>query len=268
MIGDGNNDMEAMREADISIACGLIHYPARSILSIADYLIFEENSLYKLLNQIREEKKGLSVVLTCAGIGSRLGLDKTKALIELNGKSLISYQLESLKSIEDIRIVIGYQADSIIKEVLSIRKDIIFVYNHDYFYTKTGTSYYLGARHGNSYAISWDGDLLIHPNDVKKCLVEKEYIGCSDVVSDEPVYVQIDEKNCVLGFSREYGDFEWVGPACLKKDKIKYVSTNVFNIFEQYLPIEILKIDARDIDTYDDYLRAQKFVRNWSENND
>ncbi|MDE5018995.1 hydrolase, partial [Francisella tularensis subsp. holarctica] len=76
----------------------------------------------------------------------RLGLGKTKALIEINSKSLIDYQLINFKNIEDIRIVIGYQANEVISASLSIRKDIIFVFNHDYFNTKTGASFYLGAR--------------------------------------------------------------------------------------------------------------------------
>ncbi|HOY32864.1 MAG TPA: HAD-IB family phosphatase [Bacteroidales bacterium] len=51
-IGDGNNDMEAMRISDISIAAGLIHYPANSILTVADYLIFNEEALCRQLNQL------------------------------------------------------------------------------------------------------------------------------------------------------------------------------------------------------------------------
>ncbi|MDE4980341.1 2-C-methyl-D-erythritol 4-phosphate cytidylyltransferase, partial [Francisella tularensis subsp. holarctica] len=81
-----------------------------------------------------------SIILSCAGIGSRLGLGKTKALIEIKSKSLIDYQLSNFKNIEDIRIVIGYQANEVISAALSIRKDIIFVFNHDYFNTKTGAS--------------------------------------------------------------------------------------------------------------------------------
>ncbi|GHS94091.1 hypothetical protein FACS1894139_16000 [Planctomycetales bacterium] len=51
-IGDGNNDVEAMRIADVSIACGLTHYPAKSVLTIADYLVFEEEALCRQLNQL------------------------------------------------------------------------------------------------------------------------------------------------------------------------------------------------------------------------
>lgn len=51
-IGDGNNDVEAMREADVAIACGLTHYPARSVLTVADYLVFEEDALCRQLSQL------------------------------------------------------------------------------------------------------------------------------------------------------------------------------------------------------------------------
>lgn len=51
-IGEGNNDMEAMRLADVSVASGLVHIPANSVLSMADYLVFEEGALCRLLNQL------------------------------------------------------------------------------------------------------------------------------------------------------------------------------------------------------------------------
>jgi len=51
-VGDGNNDIEAMRHADYSIATGLTHAPAQGLLSICDYLIFNENALCRQLNQL------------------------------------------------------------------------------------------------------------------------------------------------------------------------------------------------------------------------
>ena len=51
-IGDGNNDIEAMRLADVSIATGLTHWPASGVLSIADYLVFNEDALCRQLNQL------------------------------------------------------------------------------------------------------------------------------------------------------------------------------------------------------------------------
>jgi choline kinase len=204
-----------------------------------------------------------SVVISCAGIGSRLGLATTKALINIEGKSLIAWQLELFKDIEDIRIVVGFQANDVINEVLKYRRDVIFVYNHNYFETKTGASFYLGARHANEYVMEYDGDLLVHPDDIKLCLDADEYIAYSDKTSTEAVFVKIDGKGNVLSFSRKDGNYEWTGPACIKRDKVKYTQDNVFNQLEEYLPMKGIKIRACDIDTYDDYERAINFVKGW-----
>ena len=51
-IGDGNNDVEAMRAADVSIASGLTHMPAKGVLSVADYLVLNEEALCRQLNQL------------------------------------------------------------------------------------------------------------------------------------------------------------------------------------------------------------------------
>ena len=58
-----------------------------------------------------------SVVISCAGIGSRLGLGTTKALINIHGKSLIRWQLELFQDVEDIRVVVGFEAQDVIEEV-------------------------------------------------------------------------------------------------------------------------------------------------------
>ena len=51
-IGDGHNDVEAMRAADIAIASGLTHEPAQSVLSVADCLVRNEAELCSRLNQL------------------------------------------------------------------------------------------------------------------------------------------------------------------------------------------------------------------------
>lgn len=150
-----------------------------------------------------------SVVLSCAGIGSRLGLGHTKALISIKGRSLISWQLELFRDIEDLRIVIGYQANAVVQEVLKYRRDVTFVYNHNYFDTKTGASFYLGARDANEFVVEWDGDLLVHPDDANFVLnYDDEYICYADPMSDEAVFANVDSDGNVLSFSRQQGDYE------------------------------------------------------------
>lgn len=202
-----------------------------------------------------------SVIISCAGFGSRLGLGTTKALIKINGKSLIRWQLEQFNDVEDVRVVVGFQAQDVIDEVLSYRKDVIFVYNHSYFETKTGASYYLGARHGNEYAFAYDGDLLVHPDDLKMLLhLEGEWIAYADKISDDSVYVRVNEQGEVVAFSREQGDYEWTGPCVMKKSKLQYNSGNVYNLLEPHLPMRGIKVRACDIDTFDDYQRAIVWV--------
>jgi len=205
-----------------------------------------------------------SIVLTCAGFGSRLGLAQTKALINIGKRTLINWQLDLLQEIEDVRIVIGYQAENVIREVLKVRKDAIFVYNHDYLNTKTGASFYAGAKDANEYVIEWDGDLLVHPDDVKLILrTEGEFACYSDISSDEAVYVKTNNNGDVISFSRENGDYEWTGPVCIKKSKLRYTPGNVFEQIDPHLPMKGLKVRAYDIDTYEDYKRVAKFIKSW-----
>ena len=205
-----------------------------------------------------------SIVISCAGVGSRLGLATTKALIKIEGISLIGWQLRLFEHIEDIRVVVGFQALDVIEEVLRYRPDAIFVYNHNYFETMTGTSFYLGAKDANEYVLAYDGDLLVHPDDMKQCLSrEDEYIAYSDKMSDDAVFVRTNEAGEVLSFSRKDGDYEWTGPARVAKSKIMYTSGSVYSQLEPLLPMPGLKIRACDIDTYDDYQRAIDFVSSW-----
>lgn len=264
-IGDGNNDLEAMRHANISIAAGLTHDPAQSLMAICDYVIYDENALvrqmYQLCGQYGDSK---SVVISCAGIGSRLGLGLTKALVQINGGSLISWQLKLFKEVEDLRLVIGFQGAEIIEEVRKYREDVVFCYNHRYFETKTGASYYLGARHANRESLEWDGDLLVHPDDVKMLLATSgEFICYGDITSEDSVCVHTNESGEVLNFSREGGDYEWTGPACMDKKHLTYCSQNVFNMFEPFCPMRGIKVRAYDIDTYNDYIRVSEITKDW-----
>ena len=65
-----------------------------------------------------------TIIISCAGMGNRLGLGTTKALVEVDGKPLIIRHLENLQEEEDIRVVVGYQAEKVIEVVNQYEKDI------------------------------------------------------------------------------------------------------------------------------------------------
>lgn len=51
-IGEGNNDADAIRSADIGIAFGAVHAPSNSTLEVASHVIFDELRLCFFLQQL------------------------------------------------------------------------------------------------------------------------------------------------------------------------------------------------------------------------
>ena len=197
-------------------------------------------------------------------MGNRLGLGKTKALIEIEGKPLIIRQLEMLANEDDIRIVVGYQAEQLIDVVKKYRKDVVFVFNHNYRNTGTGASVVLASQYANEYILTLDGDLLIHPDDMKRILkYNDEFVSGGEIVSDDPWFVQTEEEHnreCVRAFSNEYGRYEWNGIAQLESYKIREGTGHVFQLLEPWLPIPFLQVRTREIDTKADLDRAEKWI--------
>jgi hypothetical protein len=104
----------------------------------------------------------------------------------------------------------------------------------------------------------------VHPDDIDICIdYDGEYVGGSRIISEDAVFLRVDEEAQVIGFSREQGDYEWSGPAKIKRENLRYVTGNVFNQIEGLLPLPMLKIRAQDVDTYEDYKNAIEFVKSW-----
>ena len=207
-----------------------------------------------------------TVIISCAGMGNRLGLGTTKAQVEVEGKPLIMHHLEKLKDESDIRVVVGYQAEKVINVVRKYRKDVVFVFNHNYRETGTGASVALASQYANEYILSLDGDLIIHPDDMKKILeCDHEFVSGGIPDTDEPWMLQTykdDGKEFVSAFSKNIGNYEWNGITQMKSAKIKNGQGHVFQLIEPYLPIPFLELRTREIDTVNDYERAVEWVRN------
>jgi choline kinase len=193
-------------------------------------------------------------------------LGQTKALIDVLGRPLIHWQLDGLTDVRDLRIVVGYNGQSVIDAVLAHRRDAMFVVNHDYETTATGDSLALAARHAADDVVSIDGDLLLRPSDIARLLgAESPVLGVTPSVSDQAVYVNIAEDQDgyrALGFHRgPCGPWEWTGLVKCAASVILAGARgrgphHVFQVVDQLLPCRAIAMETREIDTAEDYERA------------
>lgn len=207
-----------------------------------------------------------TVIISCAGMGNRLGLGTTKALVEIDGKPLIARHLEMLEEEKDIRVVVGYQAERVIEVVRKYRDDVMFVFNHNYRETGTGDSVALAAKFANEFILSLDGDLLVHPEDMEKILAcDYEFVSGGIPETDDPWMVQTykeDGKEFVSAFSKSIGTYEWNGITQMKSKKMQSGTGHVFQLIEPYLPLPFMELRTREVDTINDYERAVEWVKN------
>lgn len=208
-------------------------------------------------------KENTTVIISCAGMGTRLGIGMPKALVNVDGKPLIIRQLEMLQGCSDVRIIVGFQADKVIETVKSFRKDVMFAFNYDYRTTGTAASFSKGLTGARTYVVALDGDLLVRPDDLEWVLnAEEEVIGGTTPSTDNPVLMTLDREHRVIEFSRERGQLEWTGLAKMRTDRLTPGTGHVYQMLEPLLPIRAVEIHTKEIDTVNDYENAVKWVRN------
>lgn len=206
--------------------------------------------------------KNKTVIISCAGVGKRLGRGIPKAIVDVCGESLILRTLKLLDDVEDVRIVVGYQAEKVIEEVLKYRKDVTFVFNHDYLNTGTGASVLLASKYSRDFIITIDGDLIIYPEDMKKILsYEGEFVGVTSISSEDAVLTEVDDDK-VVKFARGSGQYEWTGVMQIKKEHTSPTDGHVYTILEPLLPMQMLKIRTKEIDTENDFIAASDWIKN------
>lgn len=218
----------------------------------------------------------ISVVISCAGVGQRLGLSKTKALAHIHGRPIIAWQLDALRWVKDLRIVVGYQASEVIDCVKKIRDDVIFAFNHEYSQTGTAASFVAGALGAKGLVVSLDGDLLVCPIDLKNFIQKNSpSLGVLSYNTDEPLEAILDsEGKEVVAFMKDAQHspktFEWSGLCQVMSDQIEKSKNlncdkgHVYELIKPHLPLPAVQIDAREIDTSSDFERAEQWLKSHS----
>lgn len=208
------------------------------------------------------KKEELTIVICCAGMGTRLGIGTTKSLVHIDGKPLIYHLLNELISYDDIRIVVGYQAEKLISVVNKLRTDVMYVFNYDYETTKVGYSLSKALQGARKYIIVIDGDLLFNGQDLKKMLeYDDEVVGVSTINSDTPIYAKV-HNGYVVDLNLNSGNKEWGCIAKVLSSKLESADRNVYEILNPMLPIKAFPIRVRGIDTPDDYDRMLCWYNN------
>lgn len=209
-----------------------------------------------------------TVVISAAGLGTRLGMNMPKCLIPLHEGRLIDYQLALLPPGTDVRIVVGFKEHDVIEHVGRHWPDVTFVRNPDFVTTSNSHSLHLATRWLTAPFIAIDGDLLIEPSSFRRfwehCTSSdpETTVGISPRNSEDAVGVVLDTENRVSRFLRP-GDvggssteFEWCGIAYFNHIRVEPNKKFVFEEIARHLPLPSFKIRCWEIDTPKDLEQA------------
>ena len=196
------------------------------------------------------------VIIAAAGVGSRLGKGMPKCLVEVAGHPIIEYQLERFRWADEIRMVIGYKANEVMKRVDSLSSDVRFVVNEDYSTTTTLQSNIIGTQGERGLMLFIDGDMLISKDTSEKIHLaldrEEAFVGVTEELSSTPVYA-----NCQNGM---VFDFSFENIAFIDPSRLEYRASYFFEGLQPYLPMPMLSIERLEIDTLEDLEQAETAV--------
>jgi len=224
------------------------------------------------------------VIILAAGIGSRLGQNLPKALVELkDGFTILDLQLKLLKekfNTEDIIVVVGYKKDLIIERYPDLR----YIYNPEFRSTNTSKSLLHGLKfiEENEDVLWLNGDVVFESGILDLVLDEIDNnIICvnNEKVSDEEVKYTLDEDKYINAISKEVknGLGEAVGINFIKKEHLPlfvscledcqdddYFEKGVEMVIEEgvkFIPVDIKDNFCIEVDFPEDLQVAKKFIK-------
>ena len=205
-----------------------------------------------------------TVVIAAAGMGTRLGLNLPKALVEVEGRPMIAHQLDLLSEIDDVVVVVGYRARQVVDLVLSIRPQALIAFNHDYASTGTAASLSKGSQAAGDRVVALDGDLLVDRGDFYtfwNC--NEAVLGLTRPTTGRPVYAHLhDGGGHVVRLTQDdTSEWEWCGLlAAPRQVTASLGSGHVFSGLRSHLPLDWITVDCVEVDDPDDLARAGSWL--------
>jgi choline kinase len=210
----------------------------------------------------------LPILIAAAGIGSRLGMNLPKCLVEVHGRSLLERLLVDVLAEErDIRIVVGFRAEEVIAKARSVRSDLLFVRNPSFRDTSVRHSFWLAARHVQETCIIVDGDMLIAPDSWRAFRREAErhetLVGVAAATTTDAVFADVDVLTQQLRrfTRRDRLGYEWCGVAKMSPRLFDRHIEYVYQCIEPILPATAFELDTAEVDTQQDLRLAVAFAQ-------
>ncbi|WMJ73454.1 NTP transferase domain-containing protein [Cytophagaceae bacterium ABcell3] len=209
-----------------------------------------------------------NAVICAAGLGSRLGKNMPKCMVEAGSHRIIYYLIKLLDDVPNVRVVVGYQAEEVMKYVKNIREDVTFIHNPDFKTTTNSYSLYLGSHDLKEPFINLDGDTLM-PQEAfdtfrDKLMEGEDLVAVSPAYTEFAIYARLDENENIVEFGRDkISDYEWTGLAYFSNFKISKEGLFVYQELEKHLPIKGCIIESYEVDTPKDLehvLKHAKFI--------
>lgn len=198
-------------------------------------------------------------VIAAAGFGSRLHQGIPKCLVEVNGHKIIEYQLALLREVPDVRVVVGYRGEEVIRAVRELRPDATCIRNDRFDATTTLQSYHMGCRDLHDFFILLDGDIIPHRSSLRQFLSQfsgESLVGIAPASTEDAVFVHTDGQDRITAFTRtEPSGWEWSNIAVLHADLLTDDPIYVYQCLERQLPLQAAALERLEIDTEAD-LRA------------
>jgi choline kinase len=205
----------------------------------------------------------ISVVISAAGLGTRLGLNLPKVLVEVAGKTLLQHHFDVLSEFQDVILVVGYRSQDVIDAARVARPDIVIAFNHEFAHTGTACSVSLASRASGEWVISLDGDLLVRKQDfISFAHHPSACLGLIPVTSKAPVYAAVDASGQVSALSQQnVCEREWSGLAKVPRQfALNLGREHVFRGLAQYLPMDWRWVDSCEIDEPEDLDVAKEWL--------
>lgn len=176
-------------------------------------------------------------LILAAGTGTRMGNNTTpKCLLDLDGISIIEYQLQCFKKfgINDIVVVVGFNSEMIKKR---IGTDVKYVNNLNFQTTNNLYSMWAANSSMNDDFVCVYSDLLFHKEILKNCINSKSN-ACLMVekkTKEETMRVKIQSNriiqvNKLIPFDEANGNF--IGMAKFSKDEKKFLFAEINELIQ------------------------------------